>query len=87
MCRQFNIAGRVQGVFFRDSTRVEANRLGLAGYAHNLSNGDVEIRLCGSATKIEEMIGWFPIGPPMATVENVTEASVACTHPVGFRID
>ena len=38
----FVVTGRVQGVWFRDSTRREATRLGLTGYAKNLENGDVE---------------------------------------------
>jgi len=86
MCRQFRIAGRVQGVFFRDSTRSEAKRLGLKGYAENLECGDVEVRLCGAAADLEEMIKWLEIGPPLANVERVTEESVACTHPTGFSI-
>ena len=86
MCRQFRIAGRVQGVFFRDSTRAEARRLLLAGHAHNLLSGDVEVRLCGSVTDIEEMIEWLNIGPPKAIVEQVVEENVACTHPVGFSV-
>jgi acylphosphatase len=86
VCRQFRIAGRVQGVFFRDSTRSEARRLLLAGYVHNLSSGDVDVRLCGSVTGMEEMIEWLNIGPPMAIVEHVAEEFVACTHPVGFGV-
>ena len=41
--RLFTIKGRVQGVWFRDSARREAERLGISGYARNLPNGDVEV--------------------------------------------
>lgn len=84
MCRQFRIVGRVQGVFFRDGTRSEAKRLGLAGYAKNLANGDVDVGLCGSAADMEEMIRWLKLGSPMAIVQHVTEEPVACSKPVGF---
>jgi len=41
--RIYTISGRVQGVWFRDSTRREALKLGITGYAKNLANGDVEV--------------------------------------------
>jgi len=48
-CAKFIICGRVQGVFFRASTRTEATRLGLDGYAKNLADGSVEVLACGDA--------------------------------------
>ena len=42
-CRKFTIEGRVQGVWFRESTRQQAVRMDLTGYAINLPNGSVEV--------------------------------------------
>ena len=46
--RLFTVHGRVQGVWFRDSTRREAERLAIAGHAINLPDGKVEVLACGS---------------------------------------
>ena len=65
------ISGRVQGVFFRDSTREKAEELGLYGYVKNTPDGDVEALFEGPTGKIKEMLRWCEQGPPHASVENV----------------
>ncbi len=65
------VSGRVQGVFFRDSTREKAQELGLAGYVKNTPDGDVEALFEGPSRSIEEMVRWCGQGPPHASVENV----------------
>ena len=65
------VSGRVQGVFFRDSTREEARALGLAGYVTNTPDGDVEALFEGPKEAVEEMVRWCGQGPPHASVENV----------------
>ena len=65
------IAGRVQGVFFRDSTREKAEGLGLAGWVRNLPDGRVEALFEGTSRNVGEMIEWCKEGPPQAAVENV----------------
>ena len=74
--RQFTIKGRVQGVFFRDSTRRVAQSLGLTGYAINLSNGDVEVLACGEPDAIDALAKWLHDGPRMAEVSEVIERHV-----------
>ena len=69
-CR-FTISGRVQGVFFRESTRRVAQSLGLTGYAINLANGDVEVLASGDAASIERLGDYLQDGPTMAVVTNV----------------
>jgi len=71
--RQFTIKGRVQGVFFRDSTRRVAQSLGLTGYAINLSDGNVEVLACGDPDAIDALAAWLQDGPRMAEVSEVVE--------------
>ena len=84
--RLFTVHGRVQGVWFRDSTRREAERLGIAGHAVNLPNGNVEVLACGSPAALVELEAWLQKGPPMASVTKVESASVDAPPGAGFRI-
>jgi acylphosphatase len=68
---RFRIRGKVQGVFFRAGTRTEAQRLGLRGYARNLSDGSVEVLAVGGESAIEELAMWLRHGPPRARVDGV----------------
>lgn len=70
-CRRFRIAGRVQGVFFRDSTRQVARKLGLRGYANNLPDGSVEVVACGGRQAVDSLGQWLQSGPPRASVASV----------------
>lgn len=67
------IEGRVQGVFFRDSTRREAIELGLCGWVKNRFDGSVEVVAEGPKEKIETLIAWCHHGPPIARVTKVHE--------------
>jgi acylphosphatase len=71
--RLFTVKGRVQGVFFRDSTRRIAESLEITGYAINLPNGDVEVLACGATAAIAELAIWLQQGPRMAHVSEVIE--------------
>ena len=68
---RFLISGSVQGVFFRASTRAEAVRLGLRGYAINRADGRVEVLVVGEAGNIAELAEWLHDGPPLAKVLEV----------------
>ena len=66
------VRGRVQGVYFRDSVRMEARSLGLSGYVRNLSDGrSVEVQAEGDREELEKLIGFLHIGPERAIVETV----------------
>ena len=65
------IAGRVQGVFYRVSTRDQARSLGLTGWVRNLSNGDVEALAEGSRQALEALALWCEQGPAWARVDEV----------------
>jgi len=84
--RLFTVHGRVQGVWFRDSTRREAERLGIAGYAINLPDGTVEVLACGASNALDELAGWLQSGPPMASVSRVDVRDSDAGESDGFRI-
>jgi acylphosphatase len=65
------IHGRVQGVFFRASTREEALRIGVGGWVRNLPDGSVEALFEGETLQVEEMLGWCHKGPSGARVSSV----------------
>jgi acylphosphatase len=73
--------GRVQGVFFRDSTRREAERLGVAGWARNTADGTVEVVLEGAEDAVEAMVSFVRDGPGHAAV---TEVDVRVEEPEGL---
>lgn len=84
--RLFTVHGRVQGVWFRDSTRREAQRLAITGHAINLPDGKVEVLACGSPEALDELETWLHSGPPMASVSRVESVPVDVTATTGFRI-
>jgi acylphosphatase len=85
LARLYTIRGRVQGVFFRDSTRRVAESLGITGHAINLSDGDVEVLACGDEASLEQLGEWLKEGPPHARVDHVAERNVEREAPQGFR--
>jgi acylphosphatase len=84
VCREFIITGRVQGVFFRASTRDVATPLGIKGHAINLEDGTVEVRACGDDAAVEQLRDWLSQGPRQASVTDVVERPTECTHPDRF---
>lgn len=85
-CRHFRITGRVQGVFFRDSTRQVAQNLKLTGYARNVPDGSVEVLACGQVEALERLGEWLRSGPPSARVDNVESVVVDVAKPPSFTI-
>ena len=66
------ISGRVQGVWFRQSMKEEADRLGgLSGWVRNLPDGDVEAVIEGPPARVEPLVQWCHRGPPAAKVTHV----------------
>jgi acylphosphatase len=63
--------GRVQGVFFRDSTRREASRRGVAGWASNRGDGAVEAVFEGDAEAVDAMVQFVRGGPGQAEISDV----------------
>ena len=71
MRKRVVVHGRVQGVFFRDSTRRRAEAAGVAGWVANRPDGTVEAVLEGDADAVEALMRWLHDGPRGADVERV----------------
>ena len=83
---KFIVNGRVQGVFYRASTREQASTLSLDGYAKNLPDGRVEVLASGSPEALDTLERWLRHGPAGARVESVTRENVATQGLRGFHI-
>ncbi len=79
------IHGRVQGVFFRDSMRTEALRLGVTGWVRNCHDGSVEAMVHGAPDGVDAIVQWAHHGPARAQVTHIDieEADGSCA---GFEI-
>ncbi len=65
------ISGKVQGVFFRSSTKDKAEELGISGWVRNLADGRVEAVFEGKEGSVKRMIEWCREGPEYARVKDV----------------
>ena len=71
-----SIKGRVQRVFYRESAKREANRLGVTGWVKNKPDGSVELLACGTEDTVQKLVEWCKTGPPLAKVTEVTVTEV-----------
>jgi acylphosphatase len=76
------VAGRVQGVFFRDTTRRRAESAGVAGWVSNRADGAVEAVFEGDADAVQELVDFCRRGPSRAEVASV---EVTEESPEGLR--
>lgn len=85
--RHVIVSGRVQGVFFRDSTQREARRLGVDGWVRNVDDGTVEAVFEGRPSLVEELLDFCRRGPDRARVDRL---DVDATQPpeglTGFEV-
>jgi acylphosphatase len=65
------VSGRVQGVWYRESCRREAERLGVVGWVRNRPDGRVEIEAEGPRPAVDALLTWAGHGPPRAVVDRV----------------
>lgn len=88
IARRCYISGRVQGVFYRASTRQKATELGCAGYARNLPDGRVEVLAVGEPLAVQSLLDWLWRGSPAAQVKLVEVQELPLDElddvPVGF---
>lgn len=80
------IAGRVQGVFFRQETARNARARGVAGWVRNLPDGRVEAVLEGDPDDVAAVVEWAAAGPPMAHVVEVRVEEELPKGESGFGI-
>ena len=81
----YTVKGRVQGVFFRASTRRVAESLGITGHAINLPDGDVQVIACGETAALDQLGEWLHEGPPHASVDEVIARDIEIEAPGRFR--
>jgi len=84
--RHVRAHGRVQGVFFRDSVRREAERQGVAGWARNCSDGTAEAVFEGDADAVEAMVAFVRGGPGHAEVSDVDVVDETPEGLAGFSV-
>ena len=70
------VSGKVQGVFYRDTTKKEADKRGVHGWVRNLRDGRVEAVFEGPREAVDEMVAWCRVGSPLSRptfVERIDE--------------
>ena len=80
------MSGRVQGVWYRDTARQEAERLGVAGSAANRLDGRVVLEAEGEEAAVEAFLAWAAEGPPRAQVDTVSVEAIEPTGESGFTV-
>lgn len=83
--KRYLISGRVQGVFYRESTRRKAESLGITGSAINLADGRVQVLAWGPSSALSELEAWLWSGPRMAKVSDVQSRDYPEHPPQEFR--
>lgn len=80
------VSGKVQGVFYRQSTRDKAQELGITGTVKNLPNGNVHIMASGTNEQLTQLVTWCKQGPPRAIVSSVDVEKLTPHAFVGFTV-
>jgi len=84
--RRVRVEGRVQGVFFRDSCRAEAEARGVTGWVVNEPDGSVSAHLEGDPEAVAAVVAWCHEGPRHASVERVAESEATHEGLAGFEV-
>ena len=84
--RRVVVRGRVQGVFFRDSTRREAQSAGVSGWVANRSDGAVEAVFEGDAGAVARLVRFCEEGPGRAEVEGIEVTDEEPEGLSGFEV-
>lgn len=86
LCMRFVVTGKVQGVWFRASTKQQADELNLTGWVCNLEDGSVEVLACGEQKQLQLLADWLHRGPNLAEVDEVMTESLPFSHYETFTI-
>ncbi len=74
--RHLLVSGKVQGVWFRESTRRQAVACGVAGWVRNLPDGRVEIEVEGPRSSVAALVRWAHEGPDHARVDGIEQHEI-----------
>lgn len=80
------VHGEVQGVGFRYTARLEAGRIGVAGWVRNRRDGTVEAEIEGDEASVGQMLEWLAQGPPGAVVRRTEVTELEPTGERGFGV-
>jgi acylphosphatase len=80
------VSGKVQGVFYRQSTREKAREIGVTGEVRNLPNGNVQIIATGSEQALDALVSWCKLGPERAIVDQVQTSDLELKNFSDFKI-
>lgn len=86
ICRRLVVRGHVQGVFFRDSCREQAEAAGVSGWAANLPDGTVEVVLEGEPGDVRRLENWCREGTSSSRVEDVEVSEQSPKGLEGFEV-
>lgn len=84
--RRVVVHGRVQGVFYRDSCRQEAERLGVAGWVVNEHDGTVRVHVEGDPDAVRSLVEWCRTGPTRAVVHGVEVTDTPVEALTSFEV-
>lgn len=86
IAKQIVVSGKVQGVFFRASTKEKADELGIVGWAMNQLDGSVLIEAEGEEDSMNEFISWCENGPLLSRVDEIDVTSLKVQSFASFSI-
>lgn len=81
------VTGKVQGVFYRQSTKEKAIAIGVKGIVRNENDGSVKIIATGTKEQLDKLIEWCRQGPPKARVDTVNAKEELYRNFMSFSID
>lgn len=79
------VSGKVQGVWFRASTKEQADTIGVTGWVRNLPDGRVEVMAAGERQQVAKLYAWLQHGPRLAKVTNLTYEECPWQAFAGFE--
>jgi acylphosphatase len=83
---KITVFGRVQGVFFRASTKAVADQLGVKGWIKNLKDGSVSLEAEGEDSIMPDFIDWCKYGPDDARVDDILMEEISSKNFLNFDI-
>ena len=83
---KLKILGKVQGVWYRGSTRQKAQELGVKGFVQNETDGSVYAEIEGDEAQLQQLIDWCKQGPELARVQKVEVTEGVFTDFKAFEI-